>query len=441
MIFRLILVSIRRITRTNHQGVCSIIRLTVVFSRDRVCFPVSRFEPDVVSPVIVVSWETDNHIVAICVVCGTQDIFIHHRDNTLHCTVTICCGIWLQSRSNHHHETDRLTTICSSDFVIRRPYCINLLSIEGVYLKVVVIYIIYRSIFNCITSYRRMLTLIHMPSNKTLIITTSISLTKIISTIRRVVCIVILVSSRPVPIQIKPEIIHYPVIVEVQHGITFRSDGHILVFAGFRQTKTSVMAWNFIVCNVIGSGVSGQNTIAKSADSIVFITVIHRFVRDILAYRTIISHIRSFHLIARSTQILRPKNDRIGSCWIRQPLGIDGGVGIKFSTKRERAIRCTALIQEPTAKAVSIAYHFFITAGLLRHITCQHKLGRIILTAFTILIKHKPVTCRKIGREHHVTGDDYRCVIRINRFCWIIPLNIIYIIRMYKPSQQRMVVV
>ena len=228
------MVSIRRITGTNHQGVCSIIRLTVVFSRDRVCFPVCRFEPDVVSPVIVATWETDNHIVAICVVCGTQDIFIHHRDNTLHCTVTISCGIWLQSRSDHHHETDRLTTICSSNFVIRRPYCINLLSIEGVYLKVVVIYIIYHSIFNCITGYRRMFALIHMPSNKTLIITISISLTKIISTSRGVVCIIILISSSAVSIQIKPKFIINPVIKEVQHSIALWCNGHVLVFAALR---------------------------------------------------------------------------------------------------------------------------------------------------------------------------------------------------------------
>ena len=198
----------------------------------------------------------------------------------------------------------------------------------------------------------------------------------------------------------------------------------MLVLAALCQAETPVVTIDSSISRIINSIIVvgvwlvGQLTIAKSGivSGIVFITIIHRFVRDILAYRTIINHKRSFHLIARSTQILRPKNDRIGSSWIRQPLGIDGGVGIKFSPKRERAIRCTALIQEPTAKAVSIAYHFFITAGLMRHITCQHKLGRIILTAFTVFIKHQPMASRNIRVEHHVTGNDYLRVIGENLF-------------------------
>ena len=80
-------------------------------------------------------------------------------------------------------------------------------------------------------------------------------------------------------------------------------------------------------------------------------------------------------------------------------------------------------------------------ARFMRYLTCQYKLRGIVSAAFTVFIKYKPVTCGKIGREHHVTGDDYRCVIRINRFIRIILRNISCIIRMYIPAQQRVVVI
>ena len=227
-----------------------------------------------------------------------------------------------------------------------------------------------------------------MPSDKSLVVD------KIILVSARVVGIIISIILRSVPIQIKSKIVHNSVIIEVQHCVTFRCDNDLLVFAGVRQTETCIMAI----------------TVAEACN-IIFVTVIHRSVRDILAHPAVLDHKGASHFITISVQVLRPENDRIGCGCIRCPMGVNRCSFVKRIA--EFKLVTAFSFGEPTHKRISITDHCTFSARFMCHIISQHKLRCVIGTTFTVFVEDQPVSSRKIRREHHIIGNHYRCVIRI----------------------------
>ena len=73
------------VTGANFHNSFFIVGFTIIFASGFACIILTsnRFKPNMISPVIVTAWETDHHIVAICIICRAKDILIHNCDDTL----------------------------------------------------------------------------------------------------------------------------------------------------------------------------------------------------------------------------------------------------------------------------------------------------------------------------------------------------------------------
>ena len=123
-VFRCVLVCNCRVTGTNFQNRFLIISFPIPSMGNiiGIIHSVNRLKPNVISPIIVAIWETDDHIVTIGIVGGAKDIIIEDRNQTFDRTGTLISGIRFQFSTHHHDKADRLAIIRSCDLAVRRPF-------------------------------------------------------------------------------------------------------------------------------------------------------------------------------------------------------------------------------------------------------------------------------------------------------------------------------
>ena len=139
-VLRLVLVGIRCITGSNHLDRFFIICFSIINMSGftRIIFTVNRFEPDMISPVVIIIRETNNNIVTVRIICFTQDILVQHRHNTLDSTGTLIGSSPFQLGSDHHDEADRFKTICSGYIAVSRPFIADIFAIISGHNEIVV---------------------------------------------------------------------------------------------------------------------------------------------------------------------------------------------------------------------------------------------------------------------------------------------------------------
>ena len=129
-----------------------------------IVFPLDRFIPDMVSPVIErIAWETHEYKVAICVVRFAQNVLIHDRNDTFDRAGARSGRTWFQSRSNHHDIADRLIVIRSDYFIVCRPLRTYVFSVVSLHNKVIISSSSNTLRLNGISCYRWMLIARSMP--------------------------------------------------------------------------------------------------------------------------------------------------------------------------------------------------------------------------------------------------------------------------------------
>ena len=309
-IFRLILVSIICITGANLHNSILIIRFAIICCYRFITIVLSghRFQPDVIIPIIVAIRETNKYIVTVRIICLSQYVFIQNRDDTFYSTGTAACRIGFQSRSDHHNIADRIAIVSSGNFVICRPDITDILPIISCNSEIMicVICIVESMCFSaCFVSvcYRRMISAGIMPGNYI------VQIPSVARTIR--VSISIIATAR-ISIQIKFEIIHNPVIMQIQNRITFRCNRNLLCLVSLLQAESFVMTCG--VCIVCDN--------KTHTGCVVFSTIIHCFIRYRCTNCTFLDH-RTRNVITSPVHILCPEYYRIFSCSICLPFRID----------------------------------------------------------------------------------------------------------------------
>ena len=136
----IVLVTNIRIAGTNLHDGFFVIGLAIVGagSSASVVFAFYCFIPDVVSPIIVTSRETNDHIVPVFVVCCAKDVFIKNSDRALDCSGTLIGCARFQLRSDHHDVADSFTSICARYLIVCRPLRADILTIISTHHEVIV---------------------------------------------------------------------------------------------------------------------------------------------------------------------------------------------------------------------------------------------------------------------------------------------------------------
>ena len=378
-------------------------------------------------PVIITIRETNNHIVAILIICCAKNISIQYSDDALNSSGTLVSSSRLQCRAYHHNVTNRNAIVCSCNLVICRPLGADVFSVEGFHFKIVIRPstdgLGFYSIPRC-CSNARMLSLITMPSNK--VIQTRPA--------TRVVTIVISVTICFISVKIELEVIYNAVKVKIQNRIAFWCDGNLLILACLSQTEATIMTWHSIIgrvlITIIKCSVRSKCTIAKHTGYIILITIILECVRYILSYFTT-TRIGTCNIIMTfySIQILRPENNSISSILVRTPFSINCRGFIKRIPKSERSglidyflcLRIAFIIHSviynlsviPSIKCIPITSHFIIRTRFGSRPSCQYKLCCVIFSAFAVLIEDEPVSFRSLNCECYISGNSNTCAIFI----------------------------
>ncbi len=346
----------------------------------------NRLKPDMISPVVVTVGETDYNIVSICVVCRTQNVFIKRCNDALHSTGARTGRVRFQFGPNHHDEADRLTTVGSSDLVVRGPFGTDVLTIIGLHHEIVVSTTADGFALDRLPGHGRMLGLVAVPGNQ------SVQVRSVTRVVR-----VVIGSISCIPVQVEFEVVLNPVIVKVQHRVAFRCNRHFLTFAGFRQAESDVMA-----------GIAETRTCG-----IILITVVHGPIRDISANPAVLNYFGILHVITGSIHILCPEDDRIGSFRVGNPLRIDGNIIVQLIAKLKLITVGAFLVRIPSAKGVSKADHILVVNRFSRYFPGFSELRGIIGAALPIFIKDQPVAFRRFHGEGHITMDSDLFVVRV----------------------------
>ena len=121
-----------------------------------------------------------------------------------------------------------------------------------------------------------------------------------------------------------------------------------------------------------------------------------------------------FKVVAIAIDILFPDNDSIGGIRNGDPAGIDSRSVVngtaKFKlTRRIRRIRRVGvrvlLGVVPSAENIPLAKHGAVIAGLFCIIPALHELGRVVLAAFAVFIKHQPMAFRRVDGKEDIVFD------------------------------------
>ena len=169
---------------------------------------------------------------------------------------------------------------------------------------------------------------------------------------------------------------------------------------------------------------------------IILIAVVNNRIWNVLTNGPVCAGIGPRHLIVFTIMSQRfcPVDDRIAGIGIGIPLRVDRCIFRQRITEcvglrvRQIAVSMRILIRNsnsfreiiPSAKGISEPLHLRIRTRSLGHSVSQNKLRSIVLTAFPVLIKHKPVTFRSTDVEFHVIFDCYTRVIRIIIYCFTV---------------------
>ena len=87
----------------------------------------------------------------------------------------------------------------------------------------------------------------------------------------------------------------------------------------------------------------------------------------------------------------------------------------KFESGTSRIIAfLTRSSQIPPAEGISPTNHFTVRSGALSNFTGLYKLCCAECRAMSVLIEHKPVSCRSIYGEYHITGNSNICFVFID---------------------------
>ena len=178
-------------------------------------------------------------------------------------------------------------------------------------------------------------------------------------------------------------------VIHIDHGVAFRSNGHVLVKA--IQMETSIL--------VIGAVYTGDGIVAGSllGDG-----------SDGSAHRACSCDGGSDKIVPIGIKILLPNQNGIICGGVGNPAGIDGdlvGQGlVKVVLGAAGGLIRHSFVREPAAKGIAVADHERVvgTGGLFGRI---HELRRVVGSAFPVFIEDEPMAFRRVDTENHITDD------------------------------------
>ena len=193
--------------------------------------------------------------------------------------------------------------------------------------------------------------------------------------------------------------------MQFQNCIAFWRDTDLLVFTSFRQAKTSIMA---------------HFTTIEFTRSIVFIAILHRIIRNELAYRSLFFYKRISNFIFIIFHSLFVEDYSIPGFCILFPFRIDCRFFRQLMTKF-KSFSCRVSIfflrssRIPSNELVTKPFHFQ-NGIFICLFTALYELWCIISTTFAVFLKDKPVSFIAFCFESHISLNGYICSVFIGFF-------------------------